>query len=43
MAMSVSDWKANIHAERKSKDDFFAQQWQSPIPSQDKPRFKGLE
>ena len=43
MTMSVSDWKVNIKTERKSKDDFFAQQWQSPIPPQDKPRFKGLE
>jgi uncharacterized protein (DUF1684 family) len=43
MIMSVSDWKTNMEKERETKDAFFAQQWQSPIPPQDKPRFKGLE
>ncbi len=40
--MPVSDWKANVQREREIKDAFFARQWQSPIPPQHKPRFKGL-
>jgi len=40
--MEISQWKANMERARESKDAFFAQQWQSPIPPQDKPRFKGL-
>jgi len=40
--MEISQWKANMESARESKDAFFAQQWQSPIPPQDKPRFKGL-
>jgi uncharacterized protein (DUF1684 family) len=43
MVMSVSDWKADMERARETKNVFFAQQWQSPIPPQDKPRFKGLE
>jgi uncharacterized protein (DUF1684 family) len=41
--MEISQWKTKLERARASKDDFFAQQWQSPIPPQDKPRFKGLE
>ena len=41
--MEISQWKANMERERESKNSFFAQHWQSPIPSQDKPWFKGLE
>jgi uncharacterized protein (DUF1684 family) len=41
--MSLSDWKANLERAREGKDNFFAQYWQSPIPPQDKPRFRGLE
>ena len=41
--MEIPAWKANLESARESKDSFFAQQWQSPIPPQDKPRFKGLE
>ena len=40
--MEISQWKANLERARESKDSFFAQKWQSPIPPQDKPRFKGL-
>ena len=41
--MEISQWKANLERARENKDAFFAQHWQSPLPPQDKPRFKGLE
>ena len=41
--IEISKWKVSMERARKTKDSFFAQQWQSPIPLQDKPRFKGLE
>jgi uncharacterized protein (DUF1684 family) len=41
--MEISRWEANVERARETKDSFFAQNWQSPIPPQDKPRFKGLE
>jgi len=41
--MSLSEWKANPERAREEKDAFFAQHWQSPIPPQDRPRFKGLQ
>ena len=40
--MEASVWKTNLQIARERKDAFFAQHWQSPIPPQDKPRFKGL-
>jgi uncharacterized protein (DUF1684 family) len=41
--MEISRWKANLERARETKDAFFAQHWQSPIPPQDRPRFKGLQ
>jgi hypothetical protein len=41
--MEVSQWKADLERARESKDAYFAQHWQSPIPPQDRPRFKGLQ
>ena len=41
--MSLSDWKANVGRAREMKDAFLAQNWKSPIPPQDRPRFKGLQ
>jgi len=41
--MEISEWKANLERARERKDAFFAQHWQSPIPPQERPRFKGLE
>jgi uncharacterized protein (DUF1684 family) len=41
--MQISQWKVDLEGARASKDSFFAQDWQSPIPPQDKPRFKGLD
>jgi uncharacterized protein (DUF1684 family) len=41
--MEISQWKTNLERARQRKDAFFAQHWQSPVPLQDRPRFKGLE
>jgi uncharacterized protein (DUF1684 family) len=41
--MQIPPWKTNLERARASKDSFFAQHWQSPIPPQDRPRFKGLQ
>ena len=41
--MLLSDWKANVERARETKDAFFAQNWQSPIPPQDRSGFKGLQ
>jgi hypothetical protein len=41
--MAILEWKANVLKAREGKDTFFAQHGQSPIPSQNRPRFKGLE
>jgi len=41
--MEISEWKADLEKSRETKDTFFAQHWQSPIPPQDRPRFKGLQ
>lgn len=41
--MSPSDWKVNVERARERKDALFAQDWQSPIPPQDRPQFKGFQ
>jgi uncharacterized protein (DUF1684 family) len=41
--MSFSDWEASLERARETKNAFFAQYWQSPIPPQERPRFKGLK
>ena len=42
--MQISEWKAEIEKERKVKDRFFGSKYPgSPIPAQDRPRFRGLE
>ena len=40
--METSEWRANLESAREKKDAFFAQHWQSPIPPQYRPRFRGL-
>lgn len=40
--MEVSEWKARLEREREEKDRFLAAHWQSPIPPQERTRFKGL-
>jgi len=40
--MSLPDWQQTIERVRETKDAFFAQNWQSPIPFQDRSHFKGL-
>jgi uncharacterized protein (DUF1684 family) len=41
--MNVEAWKRQIERERKQKDQFFKEHWQSPIPEKDRKRFKGLD
>ncbi len=41
--MSLTEWKTNLERARQAKDEFFSRHWQSPIPLEDRPRFKGLE
>jgi uncharacterized protein (DUF1684 family) len=41
--METLQWETNMKRVRASKDSFFAQHWQSPIPPRDRTRFKGLE
>jgi hypothetical protein len=40
--MEIPEWKTRLNMERQEKDRFFAQHWQSPIPSEERVRFKGL-
>ena len=42
--MENSEWKANIEKERKTKDRFFRSKYAgSPIPFEDRAKFKGLD
>jgi uncharacterized protein (DUF1684 family) len=41
--MRIDAWKAQIEGERREKDGFFGQHWQSPIPSQGRAEFQGLD
>ena len=41
--MEMSEWEAKLERARERKDTFFGEHSQSPIPPQDRPRFKGLE
>jgi uncharacterized protein (DUF1684 family) len=41
--MKTTEWKADLERARKMKDVFFAHDWQSPVPPQDRPRFEGLK
>lgn len=40
--MEISRWKRRIETERKQKDMFFAGHFQSPIPVEERSKFKGL-
>ena len=40
--MEISKWKKEITLERRQKDMFFAEHFQSPIPVEDRRQFKGL-
>jgi len=37
-----SEWENSIEIERKMKDRSFAENWQSPIPQEDRSKFNGL-
>jgi len=41
--MEVSEWKRRIELERENKDSFFGQHSQSPIPAEERGKFKGLD
>jgi len=41
--VEIDEWKAQIERERREKDVFFAEHWQSPIPPQDRAEFRGLD
>ena len=38
----ISEWKEKLERERKEKDEFFAVHWQSPIPAEERAKFRGL-
>ena len=42
MVPMVEKWEEMLILERKEKDKFFAKHWQSPIPPEDRKKFKGL-
>jgi uncharacterized protein (DUF1684 family) len=41
--MEISKWEREIKMEREQKDVFFAEHFQSPIPFEDRNKFKGLD
>jgi uncharacterized protein (DUF1684 family) len=41
--MEISRWGKRLELEREDKDMFFGQHFQSPIPVEDRLRFKGLD
>ncbi len=41
--MEIHGWKENLEREREMKDRFFGEHWQSPIPTEERTRFKGLD
>ncbi len=41
--MDIPEWEATIERERADKDIFFAEHRQSPLSSQDRTRFRGLD
>ena len=41
--MDISEWRKQLEEDRAEKDWFFLKDWQSPIPSQDRPKLKGLD
>jgi uncharacterized protein (DUF1684 family) len=41
--MEIDAWKAQVERERREKDRFFAGHWQSPLSSQDRAKFEGLD
>ena len=41
--METDAWKAQIERERREKDMFLAEHWQSPIPLEERAEFEGLD
>lgn len=40
--MTIDEWRAQLESERREKDRFFAEHWQSPIPPEVRAEFRGL-
>ena len=40
--MEIEQWEEKIMRLRKTKDEFFAEEWQSPIPPENRSQFAGL-
>lgn len=40
--MDTSEWIATLKSQREEKDQFFSTHWQSPVPPQERAKFKGL-
>ena len=43
LIMHLENWKEDLEMNRKSKDNFFAQNLQSPIPMNERENFDGLK
>lgn len=41
--MELRELEAQIERERRDKDEFFGQHWQSPIPPEARAAFRGLD
>lgn len=41
--MEIDAWKAQLDRERREKDVFLAEHWQSPIPPEERAEFSGLD
>jgi uncharacterized protein (DUF1684 family) len=41
--MEIDMRQAQLERERREKDAFFAEHWQSPIPAEDRAKFRGLD
>jgi len=41
--MKTDEWKVQVERERREKDQFFADNWQSPIPAEERAEFRGLD
>jgi len=41
--MGISEWKTRLELERKNKDRFFGQHFQSPMSVEERGKFKGLD
>ena len=40
--MEASEWRARLERELEEKNGFFAAHWQSPVPPEERVKFRGL-